>query len=638
MRDQGQYEKLRKGIEQLFLRQTSTGKPHDSAPRGTLPAIVINHPGPFNRWTVRTLPLLQPGNARNPLNPVNRWSTHREKSLRSTVIQPRNWSAGVFRTTMLLVIILVFPLTSLKAQRIPPGKPKLVVGITVSGMRYDYLTAYWEKFGEDGFRRMAGMGTYCKNAQYDQLITESAVGHAIIGTGARPDAHGIVADYWYERTSGEIRHCVEDATVKAILSSDENGHTSPAAMMSRTLTDELRIVSQFRSKVIGVSMDPKAAVLQSGHTANSAYWFDPRHGTWTTSTWYRDSLPEWVEAFNEKNYKDIYRGKQWETLLPIGEYGESMLDNNPYEEGFNGQITFPYNLDRIGDGISGDYAVLMKTPWGNTYTKDFAIATIVNEELGRRDATDWINISFNATKYLSEHYTTWSVEVQDMYLRLDRDIAHLLEFLDDQVGLENTLVYLTADHAIADDPGYLAEHRVPSGYFNTRANISLLRSYLNAVYGQGNWVNLYYANQVYLNRKLIEDSRLSPEEVQDRVANFMIQFTGVSNALPAHILERNNFTEGIFHRIQNSYNQKRSGDVMIYLTPGWVERSDSYEGDRTPFHYDAHVPLVFYGWKINRVTLAEQVSPLDIVPTIAYFLEISVPENASGKVIMGMVR
>ncbi len=541
---------------------------------------------------------------------------------------------GIF--TILLIFLSGF---CLQAQRIPSGKPKLVVGITISGMRYDYLSTYWDKFGEGGFRRMAGMGTHCKNARYDQLITESAVGYATIATGSRPDAHGIVADYWYERIPNEIRYCIDDPSAHALLSSDENGHTSPRALMSRTLSDELRINSQFQSKVIGVSMDPKAAVLQSGHTANGAYWYDPEHGTWTTSTYYMDSLPKWVEEFNGKNYKDIYREKHWDTFLPIGEYTESMLDNNSYEKGFKGQFTFPYDLSRLGNGTKKkDYSVLMATPFGNTYTKDFAIYAIVNEELGMRDVTDWINISFNASKYLAEIFTTWSVEMEDLYLRLDQDLAHLLNFLDDQIGLENTLIYLTADQAIADDPRFLQENRVPSGYFNYSSNISLLKSYLNAVYGQGNWVNLYYANQVYLNHQLIEDSRLSLEEVQDRVAAFMIQFSGVSNALPAYILQRNNFTEGIFNRIQNSYNQKRSGDVIIYLTPGWVEKGSEFRESLSNFHYDAHVPLIFYGWKINRFTLPDRISPLDIVPTIAYYLEISVPANASGKVITGMVR
>ncbi|MEX0988095.1 MAG: alkaline phosphatase family protein [Bacteroidales bacterium] len=537
----------------------------------------------------------------------------------------------------ILIIFTVF--FQLQAQRIPSGKPKLVVGITVSGMRYDYLSAYWDKFGDEGFKRMAGMGTNCKNTRYDQLITESAVGYATIGTGSRADVHGIVADYWFDRSAGEIRYCVDDPSVHAILRSDRNGHTSPNLMTARTLSDELRIVTQFRSKVVGISLDPKAAVLQSGHTANGAYWYDPEHGTWTTSTYYMDSLPHWVDEFNGKNYKDIYREKRWETMLPIGEYTESMLDNNPYEKGFRGQITFPYDLPRMGDANKRkDYSVLMFTPYGNTYTKDFAISAIINEALGQRNVTDWVNISFNAGKYLLENYTTRSVEVQDMYMRLDQDIAHLLNFLDEQIGLENTLVYLTADNAVADDPRILEEYRVPSGYFNYHSSISLLKSYLNAIYGQGNWVNLYYANQIYLNRKLIEDSRLSLEEVQERVANFMIQFTGVANALPSYILQRNNFTEGIFKSIQNSYNQKRSGDVIIYLTPGWIEKGSDSRETMSSFHYDGHVPLIFYGWKINRLTVPARVSPADIVPTIAYFLEISVSGNTSGKVITEMIR
>jgi hypothetical protein len=279
----------------------------------------------------------------------------------------------------------------------------------------------------------------------------------------------------------------------------------------------------------------------------------------------------------------------------------------------------------------------MATPWGNTYTKDMAIAAIVNEELGQRGVSDWIHIGFNATKYLSDFYSTWSVEMQDTYLRLDKDIEHLLGFLDDQLGLENVLIYVTAENALADDPRYLEESRIPSGFFNYRTSISLLKSYLNAIYGQGDWVTFYYAQQIYLNHQLIEDSRLSLEEVQDRVSRFMIQMGGVSNALQAYVLQRNNFTDGIYARIQNSYNQKRSGDVILALTPGWVEHSNVDRNGLAEFKYGPHVPLIFYGWKINRVTVANEVSPTDIAATVAYFLEISMPENASGKVISDLV-
>jgi len=544
------------------------------------------------------------------------------------------------RILALFILLFVFFIPVLKAQRIPSQKPKLIVGITVSGMRYDYLTVYWDRFGDEGFRKMAGTGTICRNARYGNLVTESAVGYATIATGANPESHGIAADYWYERLKKQVKYCVSDENVSTVGGSFEAGKYAPSSLMMRTLSDELRVVSRFQSKVIGVSMDPKAAILLSGHTANEVYWIDPLKLSWTTSSFYLDSLPDWVDRFNKKDFPSVYLQSEWKPLLPLSEYSESMLDNNPYEKGFSGQITFPYEMKRLADKQkpSDKFNILMATPYGNTLTKDFAISAIVEEELGKHDVTDWINISFNAGRYLSERYSTWSMETEDLYLRLDKDLAHLLEFLDDYIGLENVLIYLTADQAVADDPAYLAETKIPSGYFNSNSSIYLLKAYLNAIYGQGDWVSFYYAQQIYLNQQLIEDSRLSLDEVQDRVARFMIQFEGVSNALPAFVLQRNDFNEGIFGRIQNSYNQKRSGDVLLYLTPGWVEK-----GTRTGTGYDefrsgSHVPLIFYGWKINRISLPMPVSPADIVPTLAYLLEITAPEGTTGEVIPQIVK
>ncbi|HDS07900.1 MAG TPA: alkaline phosphatase family protein [Bacteroides sp.] len=530
--------------------------------------------------------------------------------------------------------------TTTPGQRIPSQKPRLVVGITVSGMRYDYLTVYWDRFSEGGFRRMATTGANCKNARYGYLITEPSVGYATIATGARPASHGIVSDYWYERATNQIRSSIQDGDQSTIEGSIDAGRFSPSALYSRTISDELRVISHFNAKSVGISMDPQAAVLMAGHTATGAYWLDPATAQWISSSYYVDSLPRWVRDFNGKAFRDIYLDRIWEPLLPIGEYSASMLDNNPYETGFGGQITFPYDLSRLSmkNRREKDYSLLMATPWGNTYTKDMAIAAIVNEEMGQRGVTDWIHIGFNATRHLAPRYSTWSVEMQDMYLRLDRDIAHLLEFLDEQLGLENVLIYLTADNALADDPRYLAESRIPSGFFNYRTSISLLRSYLNAVYGQGDWVTFYYAHQIYLNHQLIEDSRLSLEEVQDRVARFMIQISGVSNALQSYVLQRNNFTQGVFERMQQSYHQQRSGDVIISLIPGWVEHSNMDRNGYEDFRFSSHVPLIFYGWKINRITIPHQVALTDIAATVAYFLEISMPENASGQVIPDMVK
>jgi hypothetical protein len=542
--------------------------------------------------------------------------------------------------TIILIYVLATGTAGLLAQKIPPQKPKLIVGITVSGMQYDYLSVYWDKFSDGGFRKMATNGANCKNARYNYLITDPSAGFASIATGTRPSEHGIVSDYWYHRLTNEIVNSIVDLDQTTVGGSYGSGVYSPRALHSRTLSDDMRVTSRFKSRSIGISMDPRAAVLMAGHTATGAYWMDPARATWITSSFYMDSLPGWVKEFNSKNYRDLYLDRQWETLLPISEYGESMLDNNPYEKGINGQITFPYDLARISsDGKGGrNYSVLMTTPWGNTYTKDMAIAAIVNEELGKHEATDIIHIGFNATKYLADYYSTWSVETQDTYLRLDQDIAHLLSFLDEQLGLENVLVYLTAENAFAVDPNYLAESRIPSGFFNYRTSISLLKSYLNAVYGRGEWVTFYYAQQIYLNHQLIEDSNLSLEEVQDRVARFMVQMNGISNALQAYVLQQNYFTDGVLNRIQNSYYQKRSGDVILYLTPGWVEHSNVGDGLYEEFRYTPHVPLIFYGWKINRVTIPYRVSPTDIAPSIASFLEISMPDNSTGEVIPELVK
>ena len=541
-------------------------------------------------------------------------------------------------TLMMTAMFIV--LAPLWGQKIPPEKPKLIVGITVSGMQYDYLSVYWNKFGEGGFKKMATNGANCKNARYSYLITEPSVGFASIATGARPSEHGVVSDFWYRRSTNEVVGSLDDPDQTSVGGSYGTGPISPSLLHSRTLSDEMRVKSRFKSRSFGISMDPQAAVMMAGHTASGAYWLDPTQASWITSTFYMDSLPGWVNEFNTKNYRDLYLDRSWETFRPIAEYEESMLDNNAYETGFNGQITFPYDLQKISSAgrDSKDYRILMSTPWGNTYTKDMAIAAIVNEELGQQGATDILHIGFNATKYLAERYSTWSVETQDTYLRLDQDIAHLLSFLDETLGMENVLVYLTAENALAVDPRYLSESRIPSGFFNYRTSISLLKSYLNAIYGRGEWLTFYYAQQIYLNHQLIEDSNLSLKEVQDQVSRFMVQMGGVSNAVQAYVLQQNHFTDGVLHRIQNSYYQKRSGDVILYLTPGWVEHSNVSGGTLNEFKYGAHVPLIFYGWKINRVSIPYKLSPTDVATSVASFLEISMPDNATGRVIPELIK
>ena len=517
---------------------------------------------------------------------------------------------------------------------IPPEKPSLVVGIIISEMRYDYLIRFRENFSENGFNKLLSTGTVFKNAHHDYLITESGPGYATLSTGAYPDVHGIVANFWYERLRNNVNFCIRDEKVNSVGGAYESGKFSPSNLLTHTVSDQFKISGNFGSKIISVSLDPTAAVLLGGHTADAAYWYDDTNGRWITSSFYCDSLPEWVEDLNDKDMAGTYLSRKWELLLPPEKYSTKLRNVPNNEQGFSEKSTFPYDLSKLSAQKRKyrDYSLLKKTPFGNTFTKDIAISAIIHEELGKGTHTDWLMMSFSAGSYLGQHYSSWSDEMEDTYLRLDQDIAHFLSFLEEYTGLKNVLIYLTAANAIAHEPSFMLENRLPSGYFNYNSALSLLRTYLNLVYGTGDWVKYYYSQQIYLNRELIEDSRLSLDEFQSRVARFMVQFEGVSNALSSENLMKNNYTHGVFEKIQRNFNQKRSGDIFLGLTPGWVEKG-SGKPETSSFRYDTHVPLIFYGWKTGRAAISRNVSVTGIVPTLSALLEISQPQGARGEVL-----
>ncbi len=520
-----------------------------------------------------------------------------------------------------------------KSKSIPSEKPKLVIGIIVDMMRYDYIYRYWDKFETDGFKRLINEGTFCKNANYNYLFTQTGAGHATIFTGTTPSYHGIISNSWYLRLKDKIVYCTEDDKVKTVGSDSNEGQASPKHLLTTNLGDELKLSNKQKSKVIGIALKSYASILSAGHSADAAYWFDNKTGNWITSSFYQDSLPGWVKEFNNKKFPDLYIQREWLTLLPIEQYTESLEDDNPYEAGFGKQLrTFPHNLNNLKK-ITTRYNILKSTPFGNTLTKDFAIAAIVNEELGKDQYTDLLVCSFSSTDYVGHLFGPTSIEVEDIYLRLDKEIAHFLNFIDDYIGKENVLLFLTADHGAVNIPQYLKDLKIPAGYFNNKSAITLLKAYLNAIYGQGEWVSAYNEQQLYLNHNLIEDSKISLEEIQTNTAQFIIQFTGVANAITATTLQTTNFTKGIFEKMQNSYNQKRSGDVIINLEPGWLEQTEMSTSHNTAYRYDTHVPLIWYGWKINRSIITRPILITDIAPTIATFLNISFPNGCTGEPI-----
>lgn len=543
---------------------------------------------------------------------------------------------------MFLCVGLISALSFGKAQdrnKIPSEKPKLIIGITVDQMRYDYLQRYWNDFEAGGFKRLMNEGTVCRDTRINYTFTQPAVGHASIATGTYPSNHGIVSNSWYINLEDRVVNCTEDEDQETVGGSYDVGKHSPKRLMATTFADELKLSNNKKSKSVGISFEPHEAILSAGHTANGAYWFDPVNGTWITSTFYMDSLPVWVNDFNNKRFPDTYLEQIWEPLYPLENYDESLSFNDKYETGLDNKTSFPYDLEKLQRKYKRQeqYELLRIVPFGNSFTKDFAIAAIVNDSLGVDEYTDFLSVNFTSNAAISKRFGPTSVELQDTYLRLDKDLAHFLSFVDETIGKENVLIYLTAPNGVSHIPEYLLDSKIPGGYFNAYGAMSLLESYLNVVYGDGDWVTFYHANQIYLNRELIEDSKYSLKDIQTRVAQFMIQFEGIANTVTATTLHTRNFTQGILEKLQNGYNQKHSGDVILTLKPGWIEKSEYTTGDNSAYTYDAHVPLVWYGWKISRQKIYREVEIIDIASTISTFLNISFPGANIGNPILELI-
>jgi predicted AlkP superfamily pyrophosphatase or phosphodiesterase len=546
----------------------------------------------------------------------------------------------------LLCVLLIFSnhinLPGQNANQVLPDKPRLVVGIIIDQMRYDYISRFWNKYDNNGFKRLVNEGSFCKDANFNYLFTQSSPGFATIATGANPSAHGIISENWYVQLSDKVVNCTGDDNVQCIGSNPNStgDKHSPSKLLSSTIGDEMKLATYKMCKVIAISIEPSAAVLSAGHLADAAYWFDPASGNFVTSSVYIKELPQWVKDFNAKKFADTYLMQKWEKSLADSLYFESLPDNNRYEEGIKGNKIFPYDLNVISLRSEGrrDYNLLKFTPFGNNVTKDFAISAIVNENLGKGNYTDYVCIDFSSTEFISQAFGLTSIELEDAYLRLDKEIEHFLNFMDSYLGKGNFLVYLTSNHGAVHNPKFMTDLGLPSGYFNQGQAQYLLKSYLNVLYGKGDWIKYYNNQQFYLNHNLIQDSKLSLWQFEDDVAQFLIQFSGVTNAITASMLQKTNYSSGVFQKFQNSFHQKNSGDVIINLEPGWTEYNDASTSHNSGYTYDTHVPLIFYGWKISHQTIFDPVDMTDIAPTISTILDIAYPNACQGKPIIQLLK
>jgi len=518
-----------------------------------------------------------------------------------------------------------------------PGTPKLVVGIVVDQMKYDYVFRFWNKFGEGGFKKLVNQGFFCKNASYNFIPTYTAPGHACIYTGTTPAVNGIISNDWFCKDDGGSTYCVQDTMVMPVGSNSGAGNMSPRNLLTTTVTDELRYSSNYKSKVISISIKDRGAILPGGHSANAAYWFDGSNGHFISSTYYMKELPKWAGDFNALGLPAQYLSKPWNTLLPIEQYTESTADNTPYEEPFYKEAlpVFPHNLPALKQG---NFELVKRTPHGNTIVKEFAIAALKNEKLGQSEATDFLAISFSSTDYVGHQFGCNAIETQDTYLRLDKDLEELFSILEKTVGKQNVLIFLTADHAAVPNPRYLKDHGVPAGLFDINAVQDSLNKFMTASYGAGNWIAGVYDDQVYFNKRLLDEKKIRLSEVSDRVAEFLLRFNGIAHVVTGGTLSTTEFTEPPLSLLQKGYNRKLSGDVLFLLSPGLIEYRERGTTHGSPYTYDTHVPLFFYGWKVPQGSTSEEIMITDIAPTLSNWLNIEFPNGSTGRVITSIIK
>lgn len=524
---------------------------------------------------------------------------------------------------------------SFTANETKMNKPKLVIGIVIDQMRYDYLTRFSDRFSEDGFKRLLNDGFSIENAHYNLIPTYTAVGHATIYSGTTPNNHGIISNNWYDKFLNKTIYCVDDDNYETVGNNGEAGRKSPHRLFTSTLGDQLKLHQVSKGKSIGIAIKDRSAILPAGHTANGAYWFDGgNEGKFITSSFYMNQLPNWVNTFNLSDKANSYLLKPWTTLFDINTYVNSIADDNKFEGLFRGETTptFPHNIPQLRNQ-NGNYSILKGIPEGNTLTVDFAKAAILGEKLGQSNHTDFLAISFSSTDYIGHQYGPASVEIEDAYLKLDRDLANFFKFLDNKVGKDNYTLFLTADHAAVHVPSYLQSLKIPAHYFKINQLRDSISSITKKYFKSVEFVNNISNYQIFLNKEKIEALGFSKNQVADKIVSELENLDGIYKAVTAKTLQTNHFSEGLMNSLQNGYNQKLSGDVMLIPYPATLSRFQTGTSHGSGYSYDTHIPIIFYGKGIKKGVSKKRYEIIDIAPTMANLLGIEAPNSATGKIV-----
>jgi len=531
------------------------------------------------------------------------------------------------------MLLLTIAFTT-RAQQ--PPRPKLVVGIVIDQMRWDYLYRFASRYTDGGFMRLLNGGFRCENTFIPYTPTYTAAGHASIYTGSVPALNGMMGNNWYDRQKKKVVYCTDDSSVRAVGSSSAAGRMSPRNLWANTITDELRLASNFRNKTISIALKDRGSILPGGHASNGSYWLDNATGGWISSTFYMQELPDWIKKVNEKHYPDSALKRGWETLFPLGSYVQSSIDSNAYEGRVPGEGGFfPHRTDTIKTNA---YESFRYMPAAASFTLETAKAAIDGERLGGRGLTDFLTVSISSTDYIGHSFGPASIEVEDTYLRLDRDLRDFFLFLDKKIGKGQYLLFLTADHAAAHNPQFLRDNHLPTGDFKSSTLLARLNDSLEKKFGSRKLIENYINYQLYLNADLIRSLDLSASQIKIFISEQLIRMPGVSAAVDLVNLPSVTLPAQVKMMLTNGYNHRLSGDIQIILQPQWFDRwaTGTTHGQWNP--YDAHIPLLFYGWGIKKGSTAREVYMTDIAPTLAALLHIQMPSACVGKAVVEVTK
>ena len=528
----------------------------------------------------------------------------------------------------LFFICIGFTVTAQNVQR-----PKLVVGIIVDQMRWDYLYRFYDRYDANGgFKRLINQGFSCENTMIPYVPTITACGHSSIYTGSVPAITGIAGNLWWDNEKYRSVYCAEDNSVTTVGSSSTLGRMSPKNMLVTSICDELRLATNFRSKVIGIALKDRGGIFPAGHSANAAYWYDNTVGKWITSTYYMNELPKWVNDFNDQKLVDKYYAQGWNLLYPANTYVQSTADEKKYEgHPFFGD-KFPYDFKKY---IGTNYAIVSTTPGGNMLTAEFAKAAVINEQLGADNITDFLAVSFSSSDYIGHSFGPNSMEAEDGFLRLDKELGSLFDFLDKKVGKDQYTVFLSADHGAVQAPEFLLENKIPSGriFFNTVIRTNLNKT-LKEKYNVANIIASEENYQIYLNHRVLDSAKLDKKELTQTIIDELLKDPGIYRAFSLKDLNTVPLPEKIRGMINNGYYPRRSGDIEVMLLPQYI---DAYSSTGTTHGlwnaYDAHIPLLWYGWGIRHGKMNKETYMTDIAPTLAALLHIQMPSGSLGKAL-----